>query len=186
MAEKKTFIRFFTIADYEEEELWLHTQHKKGWKLVKLILPCFFVFERCAPEDVTYRLDFKNAKESGDYFQMFQDYGWEYIGQLAGWLYFRKPAVQGDSEADRSLFSDNASKLDLIDHILKNRMLPVLIVFLCCVLPNFVQSIENRELHSILFTIFFSILTLLYGWAFLYCGLKLRKLRAKYSNETAD
>ena len=104
MAEKKTFIRFFTIADYEEEELWLHTQHQKGWKLVKMVPPCFFVFERCAPEDVTYRLDFKNGKENGDYFQMFQDYGWEYIGQCVGWLYFSKPVAQGDSEVDRSLF----------------------------------------------------------------------------------
>ena len=28
MPETKTMIRFFTIADYEEEEIWLHEQHK--------------------------------------------------------------------------------------------------------------------------------------------------------------
>ena len=33
MPETKTMIRFFTIADYEEEEIWLHEQHKNGWKL---------------------------------------------------------------------------------------------------------------------------------------------------------
>lgn len=34
MSEKKTWIRFFTIADYEEEESWLRNQHQKGWKLL--------------------------------------------------------------------------------------------------------------------------------------------------------
>ena len=43
MNNKKTVIRFFTIADYEDEEIWLHNQHMSGWKLVKMIPPCFFV-----------------------------------------------------------------------------------------------------------------------------------------------
>ena len=42
-------IRFFTIADYEEEEIWLHNQHKSGWKLVNMFPPCFFYFEKCMP-----------------------------------------------------------------------------------------------------------------------------------------
>ena len=49
---RKTFIRFFTIADYEDEEVWLRRQHQNGWKLVKLIVPCFYIFESCEPEDV--------------------------------------------------------------------------------------------------------------------------------------
>ena len=28
MSNRKTMIRFFTIADYEEEEIWLREQHK--------------------------------------------------------------------------------------------------------------------------------------------------------------
>ena len=45
MPETKTMIRFFTIADYEEEEIWLHEQHKNGWKLHKMIPPCLYIFE---------------------------------------------------------------------------------------------------------------------------------------------
>lgn len=60
MGNKSVKIRFFTIADYEDEEIWLRVQHKKGWKLVKTIIPCFYIFEKCEPEDVIYRLDFKN------------------------------------------------------------------------------------------------------------------------------
>ena len=51
MNNKKTVIRFFTIADYEDEEIWLHNQHMSGWKLVKMILPCFYIFEKCTPAD---------------------------------------------------------------------------------------------------------------------------------------
>ena len=43
MDNKKTVIRFFTIADYEDEEIWLHNQHMSGWKLVKMIPPCFYI-----------------------------------------------------------------------------------------------------------------------------------------------
>ena len=45
MNNKKTVIRFFTIADYEDEEIWLHNQHMNGWRLVKMIPPCFFIFD---------------------------------------------------------------------------------------------------------------------------------------------
>lgn len=32
MSDRKTLIRFFTIADYEDEEIWLRQQHNCGWK----------------------------------------------------------------------------------------------------------------------------------------------------------
>mgnify|MGYP004631992577 CR=1 FL=1 len=98
MHNRKIEVRFFTIADYEEEEAWLHDRHSQGWKLVKMTPPCFYVFEKCAPADVTYRLDYKNNTQTSDYFQVFQDYGWEYVGSCVGWLYFRKPKSQLDSE----------------------------------------------------------------------------------------
>ena len=36
MTETKTMIHFFTIADYEEEEIWLRGQHGSGWKMVEV------------------------------------------------------------------------------------------------------------------------------------------------------
>lgn len=166
MPETKTMIRFFTIADYEEEEIWLHEQHKNGWKLHKMIPPCLYIFEKCTPEDVIYRLDYKNGAENANYFQLFTDYGWEYIGRCVGWLYFRKPASVQNTEQDGELFSDNESKIDLIRHIMKTRMLPLLVIFIC----------------SIAFTVLFTAMMLLYVFLLTYCGLKLRKLMKKYKN----
>lgn len=183
MNKRKTAIRFFTIADYEEEEVWLHNQHKNGWKLLKMIPPCFYIFEKCAPEDVAYRLDYKNNTETDGYFQIFKDYGWEYIGRCVGWLYFRKPLSEGDCEQDGEIFSDNASKIDMINHVTKTRLLPILVIFLCCVFPTFSRSIETNDPLATVFTVVFAILTLVYIYLLIYCSLKLRKLKKKYGND---
>ena len=39
---RKTRIRFFTIADFVEEEKWLRDQHRNGWKILKMTFPCFY------------------------------------------------------------------------------------------------------------------------------------------------
>ena len=75
----KTLIHFFTIADFEEEEIWLREQHKKGLKLVKMIIPCFYIFEECEPEDVIYRLDYQNIKPGDDYWKMLEDFAYRKI-----------------------------------------------------------------------------------------------------------
>lgn len=183
MNSRKTVIRFFTIADYEEEEVWLHNQHKNGWKLLKMIPPCFYIFEKCTPEDVAYRLDYKNNTETSSYFQIFRDYGWEYIGQCVGWLYFRKPLSETDSEQEGEIFSDNESRIDMISHVVKTRLLPCLIFFFCCLLPNLIRSIEISSSFSTVFTVVFSVLALIFLYLLIYCGLKLRKLRKKYRND---
>lgn len=177
----KTKIRFFTIADYEEEEIWLRKQHQNGLRLVKFVVPCFFFFEECAPEDVVYRLDYKNGKQSGDYMQMFRDYGWEYCASCVGWLYFRKPALQMQTENDGEIFSDNATKVEMLRHIVQTRMLPLLVIFLCCILPNWLLLLDGTmDGAGIVLSVVFSALLLLYLYIFFHCGLKLRKLRRKY------
>ncbi|MCM1267272.1 MAG: DUF2812 domain-containing protein [Bacteroidales bacterium] len=183
MNNKKTAIRFFTIADYAEEEVWLRSRHKNGWKLLRTVPPCFYIFEKCAPEDMVYRLDYKNNAETGNYFQIFRDYGWEYIGQCFGWLYFRKPLSETDSEQDSEIFSDNESRLAMINHVIKTRLLPILIIFLCIVFPNFLRSINTSDPLATTFTAAFSVLTLIYLYLLIHCGLKLRKLRKNIETE---
>ena len=47
----ETKFRFFTIADYEDEEIWLRKMHNDGLKLVKVNPPGIYTFEECEPED---------------------------------------------------------------------------------------------------------------------------------------
>ena len=177
----KTFIRFFTIADYEEEELWLRKQHNSGWKLVKMTPPCFFIFESCEPQDVIYRLDYKNSGQTEEYMQMLGDFGWEYVSQCLGWLYFRKDANSVEAEGEGELFSDNASRVDMVSHILKTRLMPLAVIFLCCVVPNLLRSIRGEQGgFSGFFGVFFGIMFVLYVYLLIHCGLKLKAIRDKY------
>ena len=147
-------------------------------------LPCFFIFEKCTPEDVAYRLDYKNNTETNNYFQIIRDYGWEYIGRCVGWLYLRKPLSETYSEQDGEIFSDNESRIEMINHVAKTRLLPsCLIIFLCCVLPNLSKGIETSDPLATVFTVVFSILTLIYLYLLIHCGFKLGKLRKKYTND---
>jgi hypothetical protein len=180
MSKRKLKIRFFTIADYEEEERWLRSQHQNGWKFVKMVPPCFYTFESCIPEDVIYRLDFKNQGVTGDYMQMYADFGWEYTGNCMNWLYFRKPASQVDREKEGELFSENESKVDMISHVLKTRMLPILVLFLCCVLPYSMRALNGNS--SVGYLIFWLLMFALYLFLILHCGLKLMRLKRQYSD----
>lgn len=182
MENRKTEIRFFTIADYEEEEAWLRRQHQNGWKLVRIALPCFYVFEECMPEDMAYRLDYTNDAEGSGHFQIFEDYGWESVGRFAGWLYLRKPVSAADPEQDGEIFSDNKARLDMIDLVVKTRFLPILILLVCVLIPNLVGCIQARGPLATALTAVFSALALLYLYLVVYCGLKLQKLREKYGN----
>lgn len=175
MKDTKTMLRFYTIADFREEEIWLREEHRNGWKLTKMRPPCFFRFEKCEPEDVIYRLDFKNSFGNSDYFQMFADYGWEYVSSCLGWLYFRKPAADVTEENEGEIFSDTATKLDMIGHIMKTRMLPCLVILLCCVLPYLRYAVEEGD--AIGYVVFFSVLAVAYLYLVLYCGVKLFRLK---------
>lgn len=175
MSTRKYVLRFWTISDYLEEEIWLRKMHMQGWKFSKFTAPCFYTFESCEPEDVIYRLDYKNRTESDDYMRMVEDYGWEYAGKCLGWLYFRKPASQTENEGDGEIFSDNASRIGMVEHIVKTRLLPFAVIFLCCVIPNSINAFSGRM--GWFFSIFWGIMFVLYVYIIIHCGLKLRRMR---------
>ena len=184
---RKTMIRFFTIADYEDEELWLSEMHRSGWKLAGITIPCFYHFESCKPEDVIYRLDFKNGTQTPEYLQMLGDFGWECVqsSRASGWVYFRKPALEAETQEDGELFSDDESRVELVTKLVKTRVWPLIITFLCCVIPNLLNSMNGLYggFANTFFTWFFGIMFVIYVYLLLHCGLKLKKIREKYSNK---
>lgn len=175
----KLFIRLFTIADYEEEEIWLREQQKKGLRLVKMVPPCFYTFEEVTPEDVVYRLDYQNKEADEDCKKLYADFGWEYAGRCAGWNYFRKPSAEIESEEESEIFSDNDSKLDMLQKIITTRMLPLMIIFLCCIIPNLMRT-RGGSTGDYIITGVFMVLALIYIYLFVHCGTKLRRLKEKY------
>lgn len=190
MADRVLF-RFLTITDYEEEEMFLRQQHQEGWKFKKYWIPGFYFFDRCTPEDVVYRLDFDQAhkEDKSEYLQLYYDYGWEYLFDVNGFSYFRKPADTMQEEVDMEIFSDNESKLEMIRRIFRRRMIPLFLIFLCCLVPQLlIQSInwlENGYAASRELTIIYMILFAAYVWLFIHCGLGIHRLEKKYKNDVS-
>jgi hypothetical protein len=178
MAKTKTKMKIFTIADYQKEEQWLADQHAEGWKLIKIIIPVFYVFEQTTPEKMIYQLEFKETEVTEDYIKMFEDYGWQYFGSYVGWNYFRKPESEIENESDKEIFSDVESKVEMIDKVFKSRMLPLLIIFFAAFLPQ-VSELDKEvfKTSDVLFAIIYLILFGLYVFLMIYCGVKLIKMK---------
>ena len=178
MADTVTKIRFWTIADFKEEEVWLREMAQAGLHLKKMIVPCFYIFEVGEPRDVIYRLDFTNNAEGKDYGRMLSEFGWENCGRCAGWIYWRRNADELADEREGELFSDDESRLELVKKVIQKRMLPLMGIFLCCVVPNLLRAVDG-ELYgaSGFFLWFFGIMFVLYLYIFIHCGGKLRRMK---------
>lgn len=88
---------FFAWQD-EKEERWLRQMARdEGLHLVAATLPCFYTFRRGERADYAYRLDFQTVPkgDKAHYLQLFEDAGWEHVGEMNNWHYFRKPVVGG-------------------------------------------------------------------------------------------
>ena len=183
MKNTKTLFRFFTLFEYEEEEAFLEKQHKNGWKVTGYKLPGFYKFEKCEPEDVTYRIDFtnENGARNPEYRQMFSDNGWEFLWSVNGFSIFRK-ALAANNTDNNEIFTDNASKLQMLQKIQQRRLLPLITIFLCAVVPNFVKGLHGEfgtSLSDNIITAFFGLMFVLYTYVFVKSFLKIKKLKEK-------
>ena len=151
METKKQF-RWFTIFEYEKEQDYLREMHKSGWKFVKVKGFGTYCFEECLPQDVVYQLDYNKdgLSHKDEYLRMFEDCGWEYIQDYAGYSYFRK-AVSKDGVAEE-IFCDDASKLEMIERVFKGRMIPLLVIFFLIIIPQLL--IQSRIGHAASWALF--------------------------------
>lgn len=142
MKTKKEF-KWFSIFDYEKEQDYLRDMHKSGWKLVKVSGLCIYHFEKCTPEDVIYQLDYnkEGIANKDEYVKMFNDCGWEYLQDYVGYSYFRKPVSETNGE--EAIFCDDESRFQMMERVFKGRMIPLLIIFFCVLLPQFIINIVS-------------------------------------------
>lgn len=104
MKEKKTVwlstFRYVVPADYEN---WLETLAMEGWTIDKIKQwdSLRMVFHRSSPQKYRYVFDL-NAFAKKDYFTTYQQFGWEYMGQMASCYIWRQPYTDERPES----FSD--------------------------------------------------------------------------------
>jgi len=77
--KKKIIPRFFTVADFEQEESFLKRMSLKGWHFCKSN-GFLYYFQKGERKDYTYKMDFIYQNQiDDDYTQMFLDGGWEMV-----------------------------------------------------------------------------------------------------------
>ena len=137
--------KYFSIFNYQKEQDYLREMHKQGWRFVKVTGIGIYHFEECEPADVIYQLDYnrEGLSHKAEYVQMFTDCGWEYIQDYAGFCYFRKSAC--DTKGDEEIFCDDESRLAMMARIFKGRLLPLVVLFSACLMPQFVINILNKN-----------------------------------------
>ena len=136
-------LKFFTITQHKQEEQYLRRMHNEGWKFVKVTGLGMYHFEKCQPEDVVYQLDYntEGSANKAEYIRMFADCGWDYLQEYFGYSYFRKAAADMDGEEE--IFSDDSSRLAMMERVYKGRLTPMLVIFFATLLPQFVMNLSR-------------------------------------------
>lgn len=180
MSKKKIKLGWFTVPEWEKEQEWLRKQHKKGWKLINATLPCFYTFEECTPEDIVYQLDFnqEGLDNRGEYIQMFHDCGWEYVTEMAGYSYFRKQTSEMKN-GEEGIFSDDASKMDMIQRVYKGRLSILVVIFFCTIIPQLLMQLNNQSEAGMALLCVFAALFVAYVIIFLKFAVMYFKLKKR-------
>lgn len=175
MGERTREFRFFTVADWEEEQAYLSLRHREGWRFTGVRLPGLYGFERCEPQEVAYRLDYnpEGRAHREEYVQMFSDCGWEYIQDYVGYSYFRKAAPA--SERDAEIFCDDASRLDMMERVMKGRMLPLMVILLMVIVPVLIAEGQRTEPFSRFVTVVYLLILAVYIAVFIKFGVAFRR-----------
>lgn len=148
--------KWFWAWQDEKEEQWLGEMSRQGWHLRSFELPGWYSFTAGMPQNYVYRLDFQTSpqKDREQYLQLFNDAGWEYLGQMSAWQYFRKLAEPGENP---EIFTDVESKVNKYQ-----RILGFLVIFLPIWVVLF-PRVSERDLSIfgiILMVLMLGILTL--------------------------
>jgi len=162
--------------DHEKEEAYLRDMHKNGWKFTHVSGLGIYHFEACEPEDVIYQLDYnqEGLSHKEEYVKLFSDCGWQYLQDYCGYSYFRKSAKEMNNGTEE-IFCDDSSRLQMMDRVFKGRLLPLLVFFLCILVPQFILNVfvyQNYIMSSVFGGILLLYVAIFAAWAVKYSRYK--------------
>jgi len=111
MTRTKTLWRFFLAHQDSKQEAWFEDQAQKGWHLIRPGL-FGFTFAQGAPSESKYRLDYQilRGEKRAEYLALFEDAGWDFLGETVNRYYFRAraealaPEIHSDPESRRERY----------------------------------------------------------------------------------
>jgi hypothetical protein len=170
--EKMTKFRWFWAWDDEKEEKWLEDMSQNGWHLENPGLPCVYHFSKGEPRNYSYRLDFRTGsfKSLKEYLQICRDAGWELLGRMSSWYYFRKECRDGEKP---EFYSDRDSKIQKY-----SRLLVFLVIFLPIMLNSMLSLSRSPNSGFISgVRIFYIFILLFFSYAIIRLLLRIKKLK---------
>jgi hypothetical protein len=175
MKDQVTKFKWFWVWQDNAEERWLEKMSHQGYHLTSVSLPCIYTFTKSEPVNYAYRLDYRrfSNREKRNYLQIFRDAGWEYLGEMAMWQYFRK---QEKADEINEIFSDNASKIAKYHRVLSYLGL-LWIILLFLVLDRFISLPPSLPWWGNVHVFTLVVLTLM-TYAIVRIFLRIRQLRA--------
>jgi hypothetical protein len=162
--------KWFWAWQDEKEEEWLRSMAQQGYHLVSLS-PGIYTFERGEPRDDVYRLDFITSDtDKEEYLQLFADAGWEHVGVLSGWQYFRRTAAAGEPD---EIYTDTESKAQKY-----HRLIGFLVIFTPIYTVTFITLITrvDRSPYVLLPLILMAVISVLWGIALLMIARRIKQL----------
>jgi amino acid permease len=140
---KLTQFKWFWAWEDEKEEAWLEAMSQSGWHL------------------------FKSLQE---YLQICRDAGWEMLGRMSSWYYFRKEYRGGEKP---EFFSDKDSKVQ------KYRRLLLFLVIFLPIMINGMLSLSRTNNSGFLSAvrIFYVLILLFFSYAIIRLLLRIKKLK---------
>jgi len=170
-----TKFKWFWAWQDQAEENWLDRMSQEGYHLSSVALPGFYTFSVAEPRNYFYRLDYRmfRKKDKEAYLQLFKDAGWEYIGEMSAWQYFRK---EGSVAETPEIFTDVESK------IAKYKRVLLYLSFFYCILVTLIltQRLQSDNSYpwwgSIPQIIIFCVL-ILFTYAIIKLIIRTRQLR---------
>ena len=168
-----TKFKWFWAWNDAAEESWLEEMSKKGYHLTSFGFPGFYNFVVSGPKHYVYRLDYQilKTRDKNEYFQLFKDAGWDHIGEMSGWQYFRKEVRAGETP---EIFTDTESKVAKY-----KRLLAFLGILYCMNVALFVSRVMDNNPYTWWtgIQIVILIIILLMTYAILRLLLRVRQLK---------
>ena len=165
--------KWFWAWDDEKEEAYLREMALDGWHFKSVAFPGTYEFEKGEPRNDVYRLDFLlNYKDKASYLQLFEDSGWNHVGEYGSWQYFRKTATEGEAP---EIFTDNDSKMKKY-----SRVMFFLIVFFPIYSTMLINLSKAEGLFYEILTFVFAMFMLLYAYAMVMLLRRMGQLKKRF------
>ena len=165
--------KWFWAWQDEQEESWLAEMAAQGLHLEHISFPGRYQFQKGDPANYVYRLDYQSLKKKDreSYLQLFADAGWEHVGDMTSWVYFRRKVQNGDTP---DIYSDAESKMRKYYRVMFYLviLLPILIIF-------GTRTTDLPGLFGDILEGFYALMILFYAYAMVQLMRRMSQLKAK-------